>query len=535
MIDERSKKRTTEVEFSPSATKRLFEGLEIAAKAVATTLGPKGKTVIIQREDGTPLVTKDGVTVCRSIDLADPVKRMGAALVKESASATNNVAGDGTTTSTVLTLALVAEGLRLRDAGFSSRALCEGIERAAFIVDKHLEDNAIPVKSRADLAKVATVSANGDSKIGDLIADAMEKVGSDGIITVEDAVGMMTTMTLVEGMQFERGYVSPYFVTNPERMVSTYVDAVVLVTDKKLSTLGDIVPAMEAAAKFGHPLLIIADDIENEAMNTAVVNVARKNISLCVVKAPAHGQRKADMLADICALTGAKLLSSATGGSLTSPAQCFGTVKKFIVDAKSTTLVVSQASEALKEHVNNVRELVADPTLSAEDLAWIRSRLARLTGGVAVVKVGGATEVEMVERKARVEDALNATKAAAIGGVVPGGGLALLEAARIIDRHGPLDTTITRDVKTGMDVLFSALKAPISRIVANADMVPEVVIAEITRICSPGVGFNAATGEYVNMVDAGIIDPANVTRSALRHAVSVALTFLQLDAVVYDV
>jgi len=525
--DSTQSSNTTKIVFAAEARKQLFAGMSIAAEAVGATLGPKGKTVLIQQENGSPIVTKDGVTVSKSIRLKDPIERMGAELIREAASQTNDVAGDGTTTSTVLTHALIKEGLKLLEAGYSAKELCEGIEKAHDIVAGNLIASAKQLTTWVEIAQVGTISANGDEAIGKLIADAMEKVGKDGIITVEDAKGMSTTLSIAEGMQFERGYLSPYFVTNPERMNAVYQDAVVLVTDKKLSNLRDLVPVLEYVMQQHSPLLIIAEDVDGDALQGLVLNRVKSNLPIVAIKAPGYGQHKTDILNDICTLTGATLVSSATGTSLDKAHQCLGKIKKFIVDAKLTTIVgTGTTKESIDKHVEELRIQLQDITLSTEEIQKLKVRIARLANGVAIIRVGGATEVEMVERKYRIEDALNATKAAADEGIVPGGGMALMNAIK----NCKFDDQDTQRA-IGMSIVVEACKAPLRRIVQNSGLSADVVFNELGK-CN--LGYNAATGKYVDLIADGIVDPVKVTRFALKNAVSVATTFLSLDAVVYN-
>lgn len=523
----------TKVLFSSEARKRLYEGLSVAAEAVSCTLGPKGKTVLIQQNGATPIVTKDGVTVSKAIRLKDPVQRMGAELIREAAGRTNEVAGDGTTTATVLTHALVREGLKLLEAGYSPTLLCRGIERAANQVAESLKSGAKQLTTSEEVAQVGTISANGDANIGSLIAQAMDKVGRDGIITVEDAKGMATTLEVVEGMQFERGYLSPYFVTNPERMVTIYQEALVLVTDKKLTTLRELIPILEQIVQAQRPLLIIAEDVEGEALQGLVLNRVKSNLPVVAIKAPGYAQHRDELLRDICVLTGATLVSSATGTSLDKlNIKQLGQCKKVVIDAKTSTLVGTGATkDAVDKHVNELRVQLEDVTLGQDDVTKLKTRVAKLASGVAVIKVGGATEVEMTERKYRIEDALNATRAAAEEGVVPGGGMALFTAVQNV-KGSLAKPGIDRDEVAGIECVIDACLAPLKRIVSNAGQNSGVVIDTLHR--TPGAGYNAATGAYEDLVAAGVIDPVKVTRSALQHAASVAVTFLSLDAVVAD-
>lgn len=538
---------STQIIFSADARKQLFAGLKIAAEAVGCTLGPKGKTVLIQRQGQSPLVTKDGVTVSRSIRLKDPIKRMGAELIREAASQTNEVAGDGTTTATVLTAALVENGLKLVEAGYSPLLVCRGIEHAARDVESMLVKGAKKIVTSEEIAQVGTISANGDFSIGELIAQAMEKVGRDGIITVEDAKGMSTTMDVAEGMQFDRGYLSPYFVTDAERMRAVYENAFVLVTDKKISSLKDLVPILEQVMRQQKPLLIIAEDVEGEAMTGLVVNRVKAQLPVVAIKAPGYGQHRTELLNDICVLTGATLVSAATGISLEKvQLKELGQCKKFVTDAKTTTVVGTGSTKgAVDKHAAELRAQLEDVTLAEDEKNKLRTRVAKLASGVAVVRVGGATEVEMVERKYRIEDALNATRAAAEEGIVPGGGSALYACSKELLKGGPEDQFRSREEIAGVEALARACQAPLRKIISNTGESADGVLAELEHLHVPEsrrvkgeipvqLGYNAATGKYENLVSAGVIDPVKVTRSALKHAVSVATTFLSLDAVVYD-
>lgn len=520
----------TNVIFKKEARKILFEGLELAAEAVMTTLGPKGKTVLIQKGDESPIVTKDGVTVSKSIKLKHPIKKMGADLVKEAASHTNDIAGDGTTTATVLTYSMVKEGLKLLEAGYSSKGLCAGLEKARQEIDRRLTSSAKKLTSSAEIAQVATISANGDRQIGELISLAMEKVGRDGIITVEDAKGMQTTLDTVEGMQFDRGYLSPYFVNNNERMCAAYADTKVLLTDKKLSSLKELVPILEKVMQSRNPLLIIAEDVEGEALQGLVLNRVNGNLPVVAVKAPGYGQHRHDLLQDISVLTGAKLISSSTGGKLENTSiQELGSLKKFVVDSKSTTLVgVGNTAKSIEEHVSNLRSQLDDITLSVDDVVRLRTRIAKLASGVAIIKVGGSTEVEMIERKYRIEDALNATRAAAAEGIVPGGGMAL---ARIAEEM-VTENCESQDEVMGYSIALKACVAPIRRISENAGVSPDLILRELNL--NKGLGYNASTGQFVDLIQEGVIDPVKVTRTALKNAASVATTFMSLDAVVFE-
>jgi chaperonin GroEL len=529
--------KKTRVVFSTEARRELFAGLEVTAEAVSSTLGPKGKTVLIQNNEGAPIITKDGVTVSKSINLKNPLRRMGSEMIREAASRTNDVAGDGTTTSTVLTHAMVKSGLKLLEAGYSSQDLCEGINYATGIVLTHLRDSAKQLTTSEEISQIGTISANGDRNIGELISTAMEKVGRDGIITVEDAKGMSTTLEIVEGMQFDRGYLSPYFVTNHEKMNVSFSEAKVLLTDKKISSLKELIPVLEKTMQSRTPLLIIADDVEGEALQGLVVNKLNANLQIVAIKAPGFGKHREELLNDISILTGAKLISTTTGTKLeTAVLSDLGVLKTVVVDAKTSTLVATGTTRNMvEEHVNDLRQQLSDITLSSDEVTKLKVRIAKLASGVAVIKVGGATELEMVERKYRIEDALNATKAAADEGIVPGGGMALFNALENL--NASLTEDLTQAKKAGVSIIQDACLAPIRRITQNAGQTPEVTIKELQRLDSSFKsvsGYDASTDKFVDMIQTGIIDPVKVTRTALKNAASVATTFLSLDAVIVE-
>lgn len=511
----------------------LFGGLEIVAEAVGCTLGPKGKCVLIQQDGESPVVTKDGVTVSKSIKLKDPVARLGAQLIREAASQTNETAGDGTTTSTVLTHAMVRSGLKLLEAGYSSKELCDGIEKGTNAVLQILKSSAKQLTSTEEVTQIATISANGDRKIGELIADAMTKVGHDGIISVEDAKGTSTSLEIVEGMQLDRGYLSPYFVTNSEKMQVSYSDVKLLLVDGKLSALRDMLPILEKIMQSRIPLLIIADEVEGEALQGLVINRVNANLPVVAIKSPGYGQHKDDLLRDISILSGGKIVSPATGLKLNQvQLSDLGTLKKVVVDAKTSTLVAGgHTKEAVQKHVSDLKQQMQDITHTADDLQKLRIRIAKLASGVALIKVGGATEVEMIERKYRIEDALHATRAAVEEGIVPGGGMALFNVWQEIR------TSVEgADVPPGERIILDACLAPIKKIAENAGLSKEVVVNELVRRRQEGkdVGWNAATDSYEDLVTAGVIDPVKVTRTALKNAASVATTFLSLDAVIAE-
>lgn len=540
----------TSVVFSRDARQGLFDGLNTAAEAVACTLGPAGHTVLIHRENEMPLVTKDGATVARAIRLADPTQRMGAQLLLEAASRTNDVAGDGTTTATVLTQAMVTGGLKLLAAGYGSQQLCKGIRNMTDLVVKQLQSQAKQVTTSAEVAQVGTISANGDAKIGALIAEAMEKVGRDGVIAIDDAKGMVTSLNVVEGMQFDRGYLSPYFVTNTEKMTVTYDDVLILVTDKKVSGLKELIPILEAVAQSRQPLLIIADDVEGEALQGLVLNRVRGQLPVVAVKAPGYALHRNELLGDICTLTGARLASSSTGLSLEKLAvNDLGRCKRVSIDAKSTVLVgTGTNTRAIDAHVAELRSQLTDITLGAEDAEKLRQRIAKLSGGVAVIKVGGLTELEMIEKKYRIEDALNATRAATEEGIVAGGGAALMQAIYVIE--GGSEGSSGAPCGVGEGIVLRACRAPLQRIVTNAGKSPAVVEHRLHALFADEggpfdaddneahdpfkLGYDAANDEFVDLIGCGIVDPCKVTRTALQNAASVAITFLSLDAVIIN-
>lgn len=529
-----SQERCTKIVFSKEARSGLLKGIEAAASAVGCTLGPRGKTVLIQKPGAMPLVTKDGVTVSRSIKLKDPIERMGADLVKEAATHTNEVAGDGTTTATVLTHALVAEGHRLVEMGYNPVAVCKGIEEARDVITATLAKASKQVSTSAEIAQVATISANGDKNIGDLIAQAMEAVGKEGIITVEDAKRLTTSLEVAEGMQVDRGYVSPYFVTSQEKMQAVYENCYVLVCDRKLSSLQELVPTLETIIREQRSLLIVAEDIEGEALQGLILNRIKSNLPVVAIRSPGYGQNQVDVLNDICVLSGATLISSSTGTKLEkTSASALGCLKKVVVDSKFTTLVgTGVTKEKLEAHVANLRSQVNDVTIGQETLDKLRMRIARLAAGVAVVKVGGSTEIEMIERKYRVEDALNATRAAVEEGIIPGGGMMLFDIS-LLGKSASDDNSVV----AGFDAVMKACLAPVKKIVSNAGITPDVVIEKLKDFRNNGhqlLGYNCTTGKYVDLIEEGVVDPAKVTRIAIQNACSVAMTFLSLDAVVFD-
>jgi chaperonin GroEL len=519
----------TDVTFSSEARNKLLEGIQVVGDCVGCTLGPRGKTVIIQQPGHAPLVTKDGVSVAKAIHLSG-IPGLGSELIKQAADRTNEIAGDGTTTATVLTQAMVVESNRLINNGNSTNEMCQGVERAVEHIVAALRSSARKINNAAEIEQVATISANGDPLIGRLVAEAMEKVGRDGIITVEDAKGMNTSLEVVEGMQFERGYLSPYFVTNNERMHASYENTKVLITDKKLSDLKPLVPILERIVQSRLSLLIIADDVDGEALQTLVLNRVKSNLSVVAVKAPGYGAHRDELLLDLCALTGAKLVSGKTGLALDKlQVTDLGSTKKIVVDAKTTTIVADgQTVNAVKARTEELRTQMIDVTLNVDEVTKLKTRIARLASGVAVIRVGGSTELEMVERKHRIEDALHATRAAAEEGIVPGGGMALLKAAVLLD-----PSSFPDNERIGFDIVVKACQAPLRRIVLNAGGSPDVVIN--AAIQTPAnQGYDALTTNFCDMFERGIVDPVKVVRTALQHAASVAITFMTLDAVIHQ-
>lgn len=520
--------RRTHVIFGNDAKKRLLDGMNTAASAVACTMGPKGQTVIIQTsDDAPPIITKDGVTVSKSLVLTDPVHRLGANLIREAASRTNDTAGDGTTTATVLTHAMARKIMKLMSAGHSVVSIRDGIERAVEEATNILRDMSTNIDSIDAIKQVGTISANGDTNIGDIIGNAMAKVGRDGIITVEDAKGTATTLDVIDGMQFDRGYLSPYFITNAERASAVYTDVRVLITTQKLSSIKELVPVLEAVHRASVPLLIIADDVEGDALQGLVLNKSKSNLKVVAVKSPGFGPMRNEILGDLCVLTGTKLVSPATGTTLDQiKFEDLGRAKKIICDAKSTTVICAGGNEKVDARIAELRSQLDNPTLTTDEVSLLKVRLAKLGSGVAIIKVGGATEVEMIERKHRIEDALHATRAAAEEGIVPGGGTALVRVAALL--KGSDD-----DTDVGYDVVRTACLEPIRRIVENAGGSPDVVLAKVND-SDRKLGYDARSDKFVDMLEVGIIDPVKVTRCALQNAASVAVAFASLNAVVYS-
>jgi chaperonin GroEL len=520
-----------DLEFNTEARHKLKVGVDKLSHAVRVTLGPKGRNVVIDRKFGAPTVTKDGVTVAKEVELEDPVENMGAQMVKEVATKTSDLAGDGTTTATVLAQAIFAEGLKNVTAGSDPMAIKRGIDRGVEKVVKDLEELSVETKGKKEIAQVGMISANSDEEIGELIADAMEKVGKDGVITVEEAKGLETTLETVEGMQFDRGYLSPYFVTDPERMEAALEEAMILIHDKKISNMKDLLPILEKVAQLGRPLVILSEDVEGEALATLVVNKLRGTLKVCAVKAPGFGDRRKSMLEDIAVLTGGQVISEELGFKLENAVTSdLGEAKRIVID-KDTTTIVDGAGDEAKIHgrIDEIRVAI-DKSTSDYDQEKLQERLAKLSGGVAVINVGAATETAMKEKKARVEDALHSTRAAVEEGVVPGGGVALIRALSAFDNlEGDND-----DQNVGINILRRAIEEPLRQIVANAGQDASVVLNEVAA-GEGNYGFNAASGEYGDMVEMGIIDPTKVTRLALQNASSVAGLLITTEAMVAEV
>ena len=517
--------------FDEEARAALLRGVNIMSHAVKVTLGPKGRNVVIAKKFGSPTITKDGVTVAKEIALKDPSKDLGAQMIKEVAAKTSDVAGDGTTTATVLAQAIFREGLKNVTAGANPMGLKRGIEQAVEMVVEELKHMSKATKDKKEIAQVATVAANNDKTIGNLIAEAMEKVGKDGVITVEEAKAMETTLEVVEGMQFDRGYQSPYFVTDAERMECLLEDALVLIHEKKLSVMKDMLPLLEQVAQAGRPLLILAEDVEGEALATLVVNKLRGTLRTCAVKAPGFGDRRTAMLEDIATLTGGKAITEDLGIKLENlKLEDLGRAKKVVVDKDNTTII--EGAGNTKEIDGRIKQIRAqiEETTSDYDREKLQERLAKLAGGVAVIKVGAATETEMKEKKARVEDALNATRAAVEEGIVPGGGVALLRASEAL---GSLK--LSGDEATGVNIVRRALEEPIRTIVVNAGLEGSVVVEKVRAAIPITQGFDAETNEYVDMMQAGIIDPTKVERIAVQNAASIASLLLTTEALITDI
>jgi chaperonin GroEL len=519
-----------QLQFDESARHALLRGIEKLAKAVKATLGPAGRNVILDKKFGSPTITKDGVTVAKEIELEDPYENMGAQLVREVASKTSDIAGDGTTTATVLAEAIYKEGLKNVTAGANPTSLQRGIQKAVDALVAELGRISKKVKDRTEIAQVATVSANWDTAIGNIIADAMDKVGKDGTITVEEAKSIETTLEVVEGMQFDKGYISPYFVTNAESMEAILESAYILIHEKKISSLKDMLPLLEKVAKTGKPLLIIAEDVEGEALATLVVNKLRGTLNVAAVKAPGFGDRRKAMMEDIAILTGGRCITEDLGIKLENvQLEDLGKTKRVTIDKENTTIVEGSGKQAdIQGRVNQIRRQIEETT-SDYDREKLQERLAKLAGGVAVINVGAATETEMKEKKARVEDALHATRAAVEEGIVPGGGLALIRAQKALD-----NVHLEGDEAIGLQIVKRAIESPLRQLADNAGLEGALVVSEAKRR-KGNEGLNIATNEWVDLVKAGVVDPTKVTRSALQNAASISALLLTTEAVVTEI
>jgi chaperonin GroEL len=520
-----------EVRFHGDARDRMLRGIDILANAVKVTLGPKGRNVVLDKSFGAPRISKDGVTVAKEIELADKFENMGAQMVKEVASKTSDQAGDGTTTATVLAQAIVREGSKAVAAGMNPMDLKRGIDRAVDTVVKDIEKRSKKVSTNDEIAQVGTISANNDREIGKMIAEAMQKVGNEGVITVEEAKSLETELDVVEGMQFDRGYISPYFVTNAEKMVAELDEPHILLHEKKLSSLQALLPLLEAVVQSGKPLLIVSEDVEGEALATLVVNKLRGGLKVTAVKAPGFGDRRKAMLEDIAVLTGGQVISEDLGIKLENVTlDMLGKAKRVRIEKENTTVIDGAgAKEDIQGRIAQIRQQIEETT-SDYDREKLQERLAKLAGGVAVIRVGGSTEVEVKERKDRVDDATHATRAAVEEGVVPGGGVALLYAAKSLDGLTPENS----DQKVGIDIIRRALQAPIRQVAENAGSEGSVVVGKLLDSKDPNYGFDAQSGEYVDMVKAGIIDPTKVVRLALQNAASVAGLLVTTEAMIAD-
>jgi chaperonin GroEL len=517
--------------FDVEARAKLKTGVDKLAQAVKVTLGPKGRNVVLDRKFGSPTVTKDGVSVAKEVELEDPVENMGAQMVKEVATKTSDVAGDGTTSATVLAEAIFGEGLKNVTAGTNPMGIRRGIDKAVERIVEELKKMSTATKGKTDIAQVGAISANNNAEIGELIADAMEKVGKDGVITVEEARGLETTLETVDGMQFDRGYLSPYFVTDPERMEAVLEDPMILIHDKKVSSMKDLLPILEKVAQMGKPLLIVAEDVEGEALATLVVNKLRGTLKVAAVKAPGFGDRRKAMLQDIAVLTGGQVISEEVGFKLENTvASDLGSAKRVVIDKDNTTIIDGAGEgEKIKGRIEEIRVAI-DKSTSDYDREKLQERLAKLAGGVAVINVGAATESEMKEKKALVEDALHATRAAVEEGIVPGGGVALLRAQAALSKL-KLDR---EDEQIGVQILQRALEHPIRQISENAGAEGSIVVEKV-RAGKGGFGYNAQTDTYEDLVEAGVIDPTKVVRTALQNAASIAGLLLTTEAVVVEV
>jgi len=517
------------VAFSEDARRRIMHGVNVLADAVTVTLGPKGRNVVLEKSWGAPTVTKDGVTVAKEISLEDKFENMGAQMVKEVASKTSDVAGDGTTTATVLARAIFAEGAKMVAAGHDPMTIKRGIEKAVCRAVEELKSLSKSTKGRDEIAQVGTVSANGDTTIGDIIAEAMDKVGKEGVITVEEAKSLETTLEVVEGMQFDRGYLSPYFVTDPERMETVLEDPYILINEKKLSNMKDLLPVLEQVAKSGKPLLLIAEDIEGEALATLVVNKIRGTLAAAAVKAPGFGDRRKAMLEDIAILTGGRMIAEELGIKLENVSlKDLGRCKRVVIDKDNTTIIDGAGKKSdIEGRIKQIRAQIEETT-SDYDREKLQERLAKMVGGVAVIKVGAATEVEMKEKKARVEDAMHATRAAVEEGIVPGGGVALVRAAATLE-----GLEVSTEERVGVQIVRRAMEEPTRRIAVNAGTDGSVILDKV-KSGKGSFGFNAATEEFGDLVKEGIIDPTKVVRTALQNAASVASLLLTTEAAVAE-
>ena len=520
-----------ELLFNTEARAKLKRGVDHLAEAVKVTLGPKGRNVVIDKKFGSPTVTKDGVTVAKEVELADAIENMGAQMVKEVATKTSDLAGDGTTTATVLAQAIYREGLKNVTAGANPMELKRGIDRAVEAVTEALKSLSVPSAGKKEIAQVGTISANNDQEIGNLIAEAMEKVGKDGVITVEEAKGLETTLETVDGMQFDRGYLSPYFVTDPEKMEAVLDDPYILIHDKKIAAMKDLLPVLEKVAQSGKPLLIIAEDVEGEALATLVVNKLRGTLKVAAVKAPGFGDRRKEMLRDIAILTAGQVISEEVGFKLENATlNDLGRAKRVVVDKDNTTLVDGKGKESdIQGRIGEIRGAIKKST-SDYDREKLQEWLAKLAGGVAVIHVGAATETEMKEKKARVEDALHATRAAVEEGIVPGGGVALIRAQAALDKVKGL----SEDEKIGVEIVRRAIEEPVRMIAQNAGAEGSIVVAKIKESKDKAFGYNAATDEYEDLIKSGVIDPTKVTRTALQNAASIAGLLLTTECVVVE-
>jgi|UniRef100_A0A7V6CN64 chaperonin GroEL len=519
-----------ELKFNEEARRAILKGVETLAAAVKATLGPKGRNVVIEKKWGAPTITKDGVTVAKEIELEDKFENLGAQMVKEVASKTSDVAGDGTTTATVLAEAIYREGLKVVAAGANAMAVQRGIEKAVNTVVEELKKISKKISSRQEIAQVATIAANNNSEIGNLIADAMEKVGKEGVITVEEAKSLETTLEVVEGMQFDRGYLSPYFITNPDKMECELEDCYILLYEKKISSARDLLPILEKVAQKGKPILIIAEEVEGEALATLVVNKVRGTLQCCAVKAPGYGERRRAMMEDIAILTGGRLISEDLGIKLENvQISDLGRAKRVVVDKENTTIVEGMGSKKeIQGRIEMIRKQIEE-TKSDYDREKLQERLAKLAGGVAVINVGAATEVEMKQKKALVEDALHATRAAVEEGVVPGGGVALIRCLPALEK-----LKLEGDEQIGVEIVKKALEEPLKQLVNNAGAEGSVIVEKVKAEKNPNVGFNVETMKFEDMFEAGIIDPTKVTRTALQNAASVAALLVTTECAIVE-